>query len=328
MSEDSLEDLFDEAGGESTDASRTAETEASADPGDTDDADAAQPTEQPAPSEARTSTEEPASDGVEDEGQSESIFDDDGSTSGPAGSPPLDIDEAAEPQSIPRTSRLTTGVDVLDAYLDGGVPPGRILSILAPPDTQGELLVKHLAATHDCLYLSTLRPKWEVEEEVADFVQRTAVDGGDVTDVRIEQLTPDGRLEDARQYIETMDMSGVIVIDSINEMEQAEPARYTRFIDDVKERIWETGSVAILYGIEDPNPSRGRTITLRRADLVWQLRRSVSAEAIDHQLVFSKFRSGRALAEPIDLELTDDILVDSIPGGSDVGSVLDGALDD
>lgn len=228
---------------------------------------------------------------------------------------------------IPSTSRLSTGIDGLDACLDGGLPPGRILGILSPPDTQSELLVKFLAANHDCLYLSTLRPKWEVEEEVADFVQRSAVDGGDVADVQIEQLSPDGRLGDAREYIEGLTDASIVVVDSVNELEQAEPARYTRFLDDLKDRLWQNGSVGILYGIESPDPPRGRTITLRRADLVWQLRRSVGPEDIEHQLIMSKFRSGRALSTPINLTLTDDVSIEE-PNGENVGTVLEGALDD
>ena len=205
---------------------------------------------------------------------------------------------------------LSTGIEELDDRLDGGIPPGRILSFVATADTQSELLVKHLAAQHDCLYLSTLRPKWEVEEEVRDYVQMAAESTGG-TSVQIEQLTPDSRLDSARRYVEKLDGRTIVVIDSANELESREKERYVYFIDELKRKLWETGSVGLLYCIEEPEPSEGRDVTLRRADLIWQLRPPDDADGLNHDLVISKFRSGRALTEPLMLSLTDEVRVES-----------------
>lgn len=227
-----------------------------------------------------------------------------------------EIDENPEEEAtstIPpeNTNRLTTGIDALDRNLAGGLPPGRLLTFLAPADTQSELLVKQLAAEHDCLYLSTLRPKWEVEEEVSDFVQRALADRSVVNNVKIEQLKSGDRLDDARQHIQDISDPSIVIVDSINELEDTETDRYVRFLDNVKERLWETGSVGVFFGIESQEVPKNRSITLRRADMIWQLRRSVSAQDIEHLLVISKFRSGRALSEPLKLELTDEVGVDT-----------------
>ncbi|HKJ58518.1 MAG TPA: hypothetical protein VKA37_04765 [Halobacteriales archaeon] len=203
---------------------------------------------------------------------------------------------------------LSTGIDELDERLGGGIPPGRILSFVATADTQSELLVKHLVAQHDCLYLSTLRPKWEVEEEVRDYVQKSAPSSGG-TDVHIEQLTPDSRLDSARRYVEELDGRTIVVIDSANELEDREKERYVYFIDELKRKLWETGSVGLFYCIEEAEPSEGRDVTLRRADLVWRLRQSDVGDGLDHELLVSKFRSGRALTEPLMLSLTDEVEV-------------------
>lgn len=227
------------------------------------------------------------------------LFEEGEESSAPLEEPPLDH---ADP------NRLTTGIDTLDRHLQGGIPPGRLLTIVAPADTQSELLVKQLAACHDCLYLSTLRPKWEVEEEVADHVQTATRGEGSV---HIEQLNPDGRLDDARRYVEEIEDSSIVVIDSVNELEALEQPRYVRFIDDVKELLWETGSVGVFYGVEEADPPPGRTVTLRRTDLIWQLRRTVSAGEVEHLLVVSKFRGGKALAKPVKLELTDRVGIDT-----------------
>lgn len=219
--------------------------------------------------------------------------------------------ERTRPAVRPSANRMSTDIESIDRYLGGGIPMGRILCFIAPPDTQGELLVKQLAAAHNCLYLSTLRPKWEVQEEVTDHVQKSDRPRAGRTSVQIEQLDPDAWLDDARRYVEGIDDNSIVVIDSVNELEALEKARYVRFIDDVKRRLWDTGSVGLFYGIEDDPPPAQRAVTLRRADLVWQLRRSVQPGEVQHLLVISKFRGGRSLTEPIKLELTDGVSVDT-----------------
>lgn len=231
---------------------------------------------------------------------------------------PEDDDEGSSddvPETRPvvqqSTNRMTTDIESIDRLMGGGIPLGRILCFIAPPDTQSELLVKQLAAAHNCLYLSTLRPKWEVQEEVTDHVQQSGSQRAGRTTVRIEQLNPDAWLDDARRYIESIDENTIVVIDSVNELEELEKPRYVRFINDVKRRLWDTGSVGLFYGIEDDPPPAQRAVTLRRADLVWQLRRSVQPGEVQHLLVISKFRGGRSLTEPVKLELTDEVSVDT-----------------
>lgn len=209
-------------------------------------------------------------------------------------------------------NRLSTGLELLDQYLGGGIPPGRIVSFIAPPDTQSELLLKHLATEHDCLYVSTLRPKWEVEEEVTDHVQSAG--GDEVGSVRIEQLADDGLLDDARRLVETLEAPSILVIDAVNELEAISKPRYVRFIDDVKEVLWETKSAGLFYGIEADDPPAGRAVTLRRADLVWRLRRSDTRRTGRYDLEIAKFRGGRALMEPVTLHLSDEVRVDLEPG--------------
>ena len=204
--------------------------------------------------------------------------------------------------------RLSTGIEELDERLGGGIPPGRILCFVATADTQSELLVKHLAAQHDCLYLSTLRPKWEVEEEVTDYVQKSAA-STDGTSVHIEQLRPDSRLDSARRHVDALDGRSIVVVDSANELESLDKERYVYFLDEVKRKLWETGSVGLFYCIEEARPSEGREVTLRRADLIWQLRPSDDPDGLHHDLVISKFRSGRAQTEPLMLSLTDEVEV-------------------
>lgn len=206
---------------------------------------------------------------------------------------------------------LSTGIAALDRYLSGGIPPGRLVTFSAPADTQGELFIKQIASQHDSLYLTSLRPEWEVEETVRDHVQRVgSVDAGKIS-TRVRNLDRSARLEQASEYLEDIGNGWVVVIDAVDELEkEAEPA-YIDFLHQLKQRLWESGSVGLLNCFEGDATSHGREITFRMSDIIWQLRRSVAAGGVEYLLDVSKFRGGSALTEPVKLELTDEIGIDT-----------------
>lgn len=206
---------------------------------------------------------------------------------------------------------MTTGIEDLDRLLGGGVPPGRLLAFSAPSDTQGELLVKQLMAAHDSLYLSTLRPEWEVEASLADYLQQAGGELAGATETRAEHLDPKTRLRETASYLDRLETPVMVVMDAADEFEDVAVREYADFLSHVKRRLWNTGSVGLMYCIDQPAPPANRQITLRMADIVWQLRRSISSENIEYLLDVAKFRGGRALTEPIKLELTDEVRVDT-----------------
>ena len=224
-------------------------------------------------------------------------------------------DESADPSTPepPPTNEnwLSTGIEALDRALNGGVPPGRLVSFAVSADTQGELFVKQIAAQHDSLYLSTLRPEWEVEETVRDHLQQVDPEGAGRIETRVHSLDSDGRLQAAREYLEYIDDRSVVVIDSVDELETADESEYVEFIHELKRRLWETRSVGLLVCFEGEAEPSARRITFRLSDIVWQLRRSVQTGSIEYLLVVSKYRGGRALDEPVKLELTDEIEIDT-----------------
>lgn len=235
-----------------------------------------------------------------------------GSTDGSRGGETGTDGAPAEAATDASGTRLSTGLPRLDRHLDGGIPPGRIVTLVAPPDTQSELLLKHLAAEHDCLYVTTLRPRWEVQEEVADHVQSAGGEDGPSLD--IVELADDAPLADLRERVESIESSTVLVVDAINELETIARPRYVRFVDDVKETLWDTRSAGVFYGLETPEPAEGRTVTLRRTDLIWRLRRAGTDRLGEYHLEVAKFRGGRALHEPVGLHLTDEVRVVAGPG--------------
>ena len=218
--------------------------------------------------------------------------------------------ERDEPPEQPAGNRLSTGIEPLDRQLEGGIPPGRLVTFVAPPDTQSELLIKELATQRNTLYLSTIRPRWEIEEELRDHIQRNH-EAGDARDARIEQLPTDARLETARTYIDDLDNRSLLIVNAANELETEAEHRYAEFLNAVKEALWDTASIGLFYQIKDEQSPPGRTITLRRSDLVWELHKSMKNTGIDNFLEVSKFRGGSALGDPLKLKLTDEVEIDT-----------------
>ena len=215
-----------------------------------------------------------------------------------------------QPPEQPAGNRLSTGIEPLDRRLDGGIPPGRLVTFVAPPDTQSELLIKELATERNTLYLSTIRPRWEIEEELRDHIQRNH-DSGDTREARIEQLPTDARLETARTYIDDLENRSLLIVNAANELEDEAEHRYAEFLNAVKEALWDTASIGLFYQIKDDQSPPSRTITLRRSDLVWELHKSMQNTGIDNYLEVSKFRGGKALGDPLKLELTDEVEIDT-----------------
>lgn len=223
-----------------------------------------------------------------------------------------DISEEDDSPEQPVGDRLSTGVDILDRQLLGGIPRGRMVALIAPPDTQSELLVKRLVAERPTLYLTTLRPKWEVEEELRDYLQTSDFQESIANQIDVREVSPSDLIKDPESILEDVTEHSNLVIDAVNELEEEDPTDYGRFLNRLKRRLWETGSVGLCYGIEvEEGQPIGRSITLRLVDLIWQLRMSVNSQSIEHMLIISKFRGGRALTEPTKLVLTDEVRVDT-----------------
>jgi len=222
-------------------------------------------------------------------------------------------EESGADEGSPRpseTNRLTTGIPMLDRELEGGIPPGRMLSLVAPPETQSELLVKEMAISRPTVYISTFRPEWEIREELHDHQQKADDEQVIDNDLQVSYVDPEILLDEPMEYIGDIPKGANLIIDSINEFELEDRKRYVAFLNTVKEVLWDTGSVGLFYGIEEATDPPARSLTLKRSDLVWQLDRTVKANEIQTVLIISKFRGGKALTEPVKLVLTDDVQVD------------------
>lgn len=206
--------------------------------------------------------------------------------------------------------RMSTGVSVVDDRLGGGLPAGSLVALVAPPQTQSELLLYQLTAQRQTLYLSTLRS----EAGVKEAFDRSNIDVGNPM---VAYAEPDTGFDEIGDVVGRAGTRMNLIVDAANALERRDSAAYQSFINKLHTYVRRTGSIAMLHchatdAIEtDPDAARGREITLGISDAVLELRRSVSGSDVETSLVVSKFRGGSALTDPIKLELTDDVRVDT-----------------
>jgi KaiC/GvpD/RAD55 family RecA-like ATPase len=199
--------------------------------------------------------------------------------------------------------RLQTGISVLDRQLDGGIPPGSILLLSADPASQSESLLYEIAAARGTLYITTVRSEQAVRDAIDRYrggVGRLTIrDGGDYPPI-----------DTATRLVKDLPEQANLLIDVIDPLEDADPTRYRRFLNDLQTHMVNTGSVAVLHAMHGTETGN-RELTKHMADVVFDLQTDTSGSQIVNRLAIPKFRGGSALEETIKLKLTDGVTIDT-----------------
>ena len=201
------------------------------------------------------------------------------------------------------TETLSTGIEILDQELDGGVPAGRILALSASPVSQSELFLYEMAAVRPTVYLTTER----TETDVIDGLEGT---GTPTETVDIHRITSEDPLGEAKAAIETLPEKGTLIIDPVRLFEETEPTAYRTFLNDLKIRTSETGSLTLLHCLEGRRVPDQRDRTEYLADIIFDLETELRGGKVKNSLSIPKFRGGEALSESVNLDLTADVTVD------------------
>lgn len=200
--------------------------------------------------------------------------------------------------------RLPTGISVLDREIGGGLPAGSIVVLKADPASQSELFLNRFTAERDTLYLTTVRSA----EAVRDGFGRTSAATGDPT---IRAVGGDAALDDANALVSTLPEDANLIVDSLEPLEAADDGRYRRFLNELQTQMVNTGGVAVLHALKGGDSSANRVVSEQVADVVFDLRTTVTDAEIENRLAIPKFRGGAALEEPVKLKLADSVAIDT-----------------
>ncbi|MFB6072423.1 MAG: RAD55 family ATPase [Halobacterium sp.] len=200
--------------------------------------------------------------------------------------------------------RLSTGIDVLDREIGGGVPAGTVVAYEAPPASQGELLLYELTRPRPTLYLTTDR----TEQAVRDAFEATTAPTGDP---RFGYIPGADSLENARRAFRSVPEESTVIIDPVDALERADRSRYENFLNELGNHMRNVGGVAVLHCLDTDDDPGLRPTTEHMADVVFQLRVEEAGGEIESELTVPKFRGGTALDSPIKLNLRERVQVDT-----------------
>lgn len=202
-----------------------------------------------------------------------------------------------------RAETLSTGMEVLDRKFGGGVPAGRVIALSAVPASQSELFLYEMAAVRETVYLTTERTAADVEETL----ERT---GLSPDDIEIHQLAAADPLDDAWPVIDEVADESTLIVDPIGPLEATPESEYRAFMNDLKNRTAETGSLTLLHCLDGRDVPSQRDRTEYLADIIFDLTTERRGGSIENSLSIPKFRGGRSLTETIALDLTSDVTID------------------
>lgn len=200
--------------------------------------------------------------------------------------------------------RFSTGVRFLDKRLNGGIPPGGLVAFVTPSDSQSELLFEELVGAQTVWYLSTFCSD---EDELREIVSPA---DGRSTDLTAEYVHPNDLLENPAEYTEQINPETFVVFDTVNSLEAGPTNQYLDFLNQLKKQLRAMDSIGIVHCLADEPKPESRPLTLKRADHIWRLELAVSDRLIT-RLVIPKSREYQVLTEPLELELVDQVVVDT-----------------
>jgi len=200
--------------------------------------------------------------------------------------------------------RLSTGIDVLDRELGGGVPAGTVVAYEAPPASQGELLLYELTRPRPTLYLTTDR----TEQAVRDAFEETTAPTGDP---QVGYIPGADSLENARRAFRSVPEESTVVIDPVDSLERADRSRYENFLNELGNHMRNVGGVAVLHCLDTDYTTELRGTTEHMVDVVFRLEVEEAGGEVESKLSVPKFRGGAALDAPIKLNLRERVQVDT-----------------
>lgn len=201
------------------------------------------------------------------------------------------------------TERFKTSVMMVDRQLGGGIPAERVVALVAPPTDQSEALVLEMAAEYPTVYLTTERPV----SSVRSTLREAGSDPGSHTVQRVDPETP---VIDSLRYVRQLPEHAVLIVDPVNPLERAGEAAYREFLDTLRTRLDDTGSIALLHCLDGKQVPPQRDRTTYTADMVFECRTSVDEGHVQTHLTIPKVRNGEAFDEEMKLEFGRSITVD------------------
>lgn len=198
------------------------------------------------------------------------------------------------------------GVAEIDREIGGGIDPGSIVLLLAPPASQSETLLHATMRERRTRYVTTRRNENAVSETLSKVID------DDAPGYSVKYAGLDEPLANVREAIALVEERAAIVVDTVDPLERAgDPDSYVTFLNELKDALIETGSVGILHAATSGDRMPLRDVTEAFGDLVLEVDVERNGSQIEHTLSVPKFRAHELPGETIKLELSSEVQVDT-----------------
>lgn len=198
---------------------------------------------------------------------------------------------------------LSTGIDILDRKLGGGIPAGRVVMLSASPASQSELFLYEMAGPRETRYLTTERRVDDVERSLEQST-------GEARNISVHRVEPEDPLEQARSVLEEIEAGSTVIVDPLGPLEMTNGGNYRTFLNDLKVRTAETGSIAVLHCLDGRTVPGQRDRTEYLSDVIFDLVTNFRGGSVENSLAVPKFRGGAARSEAIELDLSTGVTID------------------
>lgn len=246
-------------------------------------------------------------------------------TSGPLGDGPGDDDadgaegngsitngdsasgEHEEQEEQIKITKLGTGIEILDQRLDGGLPPGSVVSVVADPKSTAELFLYDLATTRKTHYFTTLRSPESVRRNF-DVLETEPHD--------LEIIDLSGQLQGAAtkisEHLKDVGPDENIIIDTFSDL-AVQTDRFESMLDELYRTSHENGNLTYLYMLEsadDPLTFEERKVPYL-SDVVMKMKQDISGEKVENRLAITKLRGETPPPKTIKLNIGTSVKIDT-----------------
>jgi hypothetical protein len=162
-----------------------------------------------------------------------------------------------------------------------------------------------LTATRGTLYLSLDRS----EQAIRDSLEQSPTATGQPT---IRHVSGEAPLDNAGKLVSALPETSNLIIDPLDVLEAQEPpSRFRSFMNDLRNHIFNTGSLAVLHCLDGRSVPPLRDSTEHFADVVFDLQTTIASDEVENRLAIPKFRGGRAPTSVIKLDLVEEVSIDT-----------------
>lgn len=202
------------------------------------------------------------------------------------------------------SDRLSTGIRALDRKLNDGIPAGSLIALSAPPASQSEQFLQDMTAARQTLVVTTRRPRKAIKRSM----YRTSPNPENVAVREVDGKAP---LEETYSFMEQLSEETNLIIDPLNPLEHTSKPKYVDFLNAIREEAIASDCLVWLHCLDGRSVPEQRDVTQYIADVIFELNTVVRGDSIENRLVVPKFRDGQPFDEPLKLELTNEVSIDT-----------------